>query len=117
MLTNEQKKAIEKFKKLKVGALFMKQGTGKTRAALELVNSTNTDILLIVCPYIAKENINKEVKRWGVHCQYLIVGYETISASDNTYIDILNYIKGKKHLLLQMRAYSLKMKIQKDLNG
>lgn len=108
MLTNEQKKAIEKFKKLKVGALFMKQGTGKTRAALELVNSTDTDILLIVCPYIAKENINKEVKRWGVHCQYLIVGYETISASDNTYIDILNYIKGKKTFIIADESIFIK---------
>ena len=29
-LTDKQKAALERFKKLKVGALFMLQGTGKT---------------------------------------------------------------------------------------
>ena len=36
-LTEKQKEAFERFKKLKVGALFMRQGTGKTRTALEIV--------------------------------------------------------------------------------
>jgi len=30
-LTDNQRKAFEKFSKLKVGALFLKMGTGKTR--------------------------------------------------------------------------------------
>lgn len=36
-LTEKQSEAIEKFKRLKVGALFMQMGTGKTRVALELL--------------------------------------------------------------------------------
>ena len=32
-LTTNQQDAINKFKRLKVGALFMKQGTGKTRVS------------------------------------------------------------------------------------
>lgn len=35
-LLDYQEKAVEKLKKVKVGALFMEQGTGKTITALEL---------------------------------------------------------------------------------
>lgn len=34
-LSGNQKKAIEKLEKLRVGALFMEPGTGKTRTAVE----------------------------------------------------------------------------------
>ena len=32
-----QKAAVEKLSKIKIGALYMEMGTGKTRAALELI--------------------------------------------------------------------------------
>ena len=35
-LLPHQIEAVEKLRRLKVGALFMEQGTGKTRTALEL---------------------------------------------------------------------------------
>lgn len=50
-LTEKQKNALERFKKLKVGALFMRQGTGKTRVAMELVNYNKPDYLLYLTPY------------------------------------------------------------------
>ena len=34
-MNNNQIQAFNKFSKLKVGALFMKRGTGKTRVAIE----------------------------------------------------------------------------------
>lgn len=36
---NNQELAFEKLSKLKVGALFMAMGTGKTKVALDLINS------------------------------------------------------------------------------
>ena len=36
LITNSQKEAIEKMKRLKVGALFMQMGVGKTLTALIL---------------------------------------------------------------------------------
>ena len=36
-LLPHQEEAVKKLSKLKVGALFMEQGTGKTRTALELI--------------------------------------------------------------------------------
>ena len=54
MLTENQKKAFEKFKKLKVGALFMEQGTGKTKVALELIKTTDSNLVLFFCPFFYK---------------------------------------------------------------
>ncbi len=84
----KQLEALEKFKKLKVGALFMQMGTGKTKVALDLVNYNNVDFCLIVCPFSAKENILKENKKWGINCDFKIVGYETIQASDRIYLNL-----------------------------
>lgn len=108
MLTDDQKKVIEKFKRLKVGALFMKQGTGKTRAALELVNSTDADMLIIVCPYIAKANIENEINKWGIRCKYIIIGYETLSTSDREYLSLLNKIQGQNVFIIADESIFIK---------
>ena len=38
-LKEHQIKAFEKLSKIKIGALYMDQGTGKTRTALELIKN------------------------------------------------------------------------------
>ncbi|MDV5977926.1 DEAD/DEAH box helicase [Streptococcus canis] len=91
--TNDQKSAIEKFSKLKVGALFMKQGSGKTRVALELINTTDSEFVLFVCPFSTKSNLLDEIKKWGLNREYEIVGYETISASDKEYLRVMDKLK------------------------
>ena len=50
-LSDSQQSAIDKLNKYRVGALFMEQGTGKTRTAIELVNSTDCDYVLYIAPY------------------------------------------------------------------
>ncbi|UMY67844.1 DEAD/DEAH box helicase [Streptococcus dysgalactiae subsp. equisimilis] len=91
--TNDQKSAIEKFSKLKVGALFMKQGSGKTRVALELINTTDSEFVLFVCPFSTKSNLLDEIKKWGLNREYEIVGYETVSASDKEYLRVMDKLK------------------------
>lgn len=89
-LTDQQEDAFSQFKKLRVGALFMKMGTGKTRVALELVNNSNCDFLLYLTPVSTKENIKQEIEKWGINCDYDIVGYESIASSDEIYFNVLN---------------------------
>ena len=72
-MNNNQLLAYKKFKKLKVGALFMEMGTGKTRIALELVNYNKVDLLIYVTPFSTKNNIEEEIIKWGVNCEYLII--------------------------------------------
>lgn len=88
-LTQQQKLSFDRFKELKVGALFMQMGTGKTRVAIELVNYNQPDFLLYLTPFSTINNIKAELEKWGVNCPYRVVGYETIASSDKTYLEVL----------------------------
>jgi complete genome len=93
---NNQLIAYDKFKKLKVGALFMEMGTGKTKVAIDLINYNNVDLAIFVVPFSTKENLNDEIIKWKLNCEYIIIGYETISSSDSKYLKLLNLLKNKK---------------------
>ena len=112
-LLPQQITAIERFKKFKVGALFMDMGTGKTRTALELVNYNNVDLLIYICPASAtiKDNIQTEIDKWGVNCDYKIIGYETIASSDRSYLELLNYIENKKVFIIADESAFIKNEI------
>lgn len=95
-LTNKQRTALERFKKLKVGALFMRQGTGKTRVALELVNYNKPDYLLYIAPVSTIENARVEIEKWGCCCPYDVIGYETIASSNKKYVEIHDKVEELK---------------------
>ena len=99
-LTNQQHEAFNKFSKLKVGALFMKQGTGKTRVAIELIHSTDCDFVLFLCPFSTKSNLLAEIEKWKLDRPFEIVGYETISSSDRKYLDLLSLCKEYKKIFV-----------------
>lgn len=87
----------------KVGALFMKMGTGKTRVAVELVNSVaSIDLVVWVGPLrtIAPlghniKSIKEEIAKWGgFNCENVIyIGVETIQSSDRQYLQLYNKIQ------------------------
>ena len=102
--TDSQKEAIEKLSKYKVGALFMEQGTGKTRTAIELVNSTNCDYVLYVAPYRVinpdgdVSSVIDEVNKWGgFNAPVDYLGVESLSNSDRIYLENLSRIKYYKN--------------------
>lgn len=95
MLTTNQSKAKAKLLPYKVGALFMEPGTGKSRVAIELVNSVpEVDYVLWVGPFQSIKNevdgIKPELAKWGgFNCQNVrLVGIETLQSSDRTYLQI-----------------------------
>lgn len=87
-LMPHQKAGVEKLIQLKVGALFMEQGTGKTITTLEMARlryeSGKIDFVIWLCPCSAKGNIKSEIIR---HCPaelrkiFTICGIETLSTS------------------------------------
>lgn len=112
-LTDKQKAALERFKKLKVGALFMRQGTGKTRVALELVNYNKPDYLLYIAPVSTIENARAEIEKWGCCCQYDITGYETIASSNEQYVEMHDKVEklkndGKKTFIIADESIFIK---------
>lgn len=107
-MNNNQIQAFEKFKKLRVGALFMQMGTGKTKVAIELVDYNKCDLLVYIAPYSTLKNIEKEFIKWKLKTKYILIGYETISSSDKKYLDLLNEINNKKVFIIADESIFIK---------
>lgn len=107
-MNNNQIQAFEKFKKLKVGALFLKMGTGKTRIAIELVDYNKCDLLVYIAPFSTLNNIEKEFIKWDLSTPYILIGYETIQSSDRKYLDLLNEINNKKVFIIADESIFIK---------
>ena len=107
-MNENQKEAFDKFKKLKVGALFMKMGTGKTRIAIELVDYNKCDLLVYIAPFSALKNIENEFIKWNLKTPYKLIGYETISSSDRQYLELLNQLKNKKVFIVADESIFIK---------
>jgi SNF2 family DNA or RNA helicase len=106
-LLPHQKEAVEKLVKLKVGALFMEQGTGKTITTLEIarqrIEKGKIDKVLWLCPCSAKKNIKAEIMK---HCSsdmlpyFIICGIETLSTSIRANSYLLNLVDEKRCFLV-----------------
>lgn len=90
LLTKDQEHAVEKFRRLKAGAAFMEQGTGKTRVAVELINANRDrlDRVLYLCPFSTRATVERELEKWEITVPVSVVGYETLSGSDRTYLTL-----------------------------
>lgn len=109
-LTKSQEEAVEKLARLKVGALFMACGTGKTQTAVALVNSVEgVDCLYWLCPCQVKENLLTELEKCG--CKYAphIIGIESIGCSDRIFMEELEYVQRFKKVFMVLDE-SIKIK-------
>ncbi len=101
LLVNQQK-ALAHRSEWKVGALFMKMGTGKTRVTVELVNQVaDLDLVVYVAPLRIiqpKEpnipKISDEVQKWGGFNakEVVYIGVETIGQSDRQFLQLYKKI-------------------------
>lgn len=102
-LLDNQTKALAHRQDWKVGALFMKMGTGKTRVAVELVNQIpELDLVVWVGPLRTIEPSNKniasvkdEIAKWGGFNakEVIYIGCETIGQSDRQYLQLYQKIR------------------------
>lgn len=108
-LTHQQESAIAKLQRLRVGALFMACGTGKTQTAAALVNSIDdADLLMWICPCQTKENLQEELGLCSLKYTPKIIGIESL-VSDRIYLDALETVK-KSHRSVLICDESLKIK-------
>lgn len=91
----------------------MQMGTGKTRIALELVNYNKVDLLIFICPFSAIKNIQAEFEKWGVNCEYIIAGHESISQSDKKYLEILKKVENKRCFIVADESIFIKNETSK----
>lgn len=98
-LYDHQKKAVEKLRHKKIGALYMEMGTGKTRTTLELIkirhDAGKVNAVLWLCPCSVKQNLKYDII---YHCDdkpdwIVIKGIESISSSDRLYLKLLDFVK------------------------
>lgn len=108
-LSVEQRHAISKLEKLRVGALFMEPGTGKTRTAIELINSSAADFVLWIVPFQTKQNLLDELKKWQFELPFRIEGVESLSNSDRLYLELLDELNNHKQPFMVVDE-SLKIK-------
>ena len=93
-LTQQQQAAIEHLNEWRVGALFMEPGTGKTRAAMTLVNSTPCTDCFWIGPLRTYPTIQMEMARWGgMKMPTSCWGVESLSQSDRIYMNLLNEVE------------------------
>lgn len=107
-LFDYQKRAVEKLMHVKVGALYMDMGTGKTRTALELIyrrlvaEKIAHVIWLCPCSEPVKRNLRADIKKHADVDPGLITicGIETLSTSWRTNARLMRLAREKKCYLI-----------------
>ncbi len=97
--------AVEKLNKIKIGALYMEMGTGKTRTAIELIYrrlmADKIDHVLWLCPCSVKSEIEAEIhKHVEGDLPVTIAGIESLSSSIRLNVELLNLVQSKKVYLI-----------------
>ena len=78
----------------------MKQGTGKTRVAIELANSTDATLVVFIVPHALKYNTEVEISKWKLDKPYIVETYQGIAMSDNRYMKLLEDMKPHKCMVI-----------------
>lgn len=108
----QQAEAIAKLQHYKVGALFMRPGTGKTRSAIELVEGiADAKEYYWLTPFQNKANLATELNKWAHYPhRHSIMGIETLSSSDKAYLHITELLTKYAQCAVMVVDESLKIK-------
>jgi len=107
---NNQDTAFKKLSRLKVGALFMEMGTGKTKVALDLIASKmhKVEYVLWICPCSLKDEIESERMKWQPNIEIDVVGCESIGQSDRIYMEYLKKVQDHKTFIIVDESLKIK---------
>lgn len=105
-LQNHQVRAVEKLSRIKIGALYMEMGTGKSRTAIELafsrIKKGKVNKVLWLCPCSVKPTIEAELTKHieGDTSNIIIAGIESLSSSIRLNLTLLNLVQKHKVFLI-----------------
>lgn len=106
-LYEHQIRCVDKLRKIKIGALYLEMGTGKTRTALELIKirleKGRINHVIWLCPCSVKENLRRDIiKHTDNDCKDFITicGIETLSSSIRTNAELLKLAEQKECYLI-----------------
>jgi len=116
ILLPDQIKAERHLTAWRVGALFMEAGTGKTRVAVNLVNSTDADSVFWIGPlqtiqfHPLRPTVRDEVAKWGgFRAPVVYTGIESIQASGRIYLNLREQVEAARNPFIVVDE-SLKIK-------
>lgn len=98
--------AVDKLLGIRVGALYMEMGTGKTRTALEMIqrrlDAGKLDHVLWLCPCSVRENLREDIRKHadGALAHIAIYGIESLSASLRLYDLLMRYVSAGTTMLI-----------------
>lgn len=105
-LLPHQQQAFDKLKGLKIGALYMDMGTGKTRTMLEIIklkyDAGKFDVVIWLCPCSVIQNLKDDIRyHYGsVPDFFVIKGIESIGGSAKLYLKLLKAVQQHRCLLV-----------------
>ena len=107
-LLPHQQAAVDKLRRLKVGALYMEMGTGKTRTALELIklrlDAGKIDAVLWLCPCSVKGNLLADIRRHSDLAELpgllTVCGIETLSTSVRANSELRSLVSARRVCLI-----------------
>lgn len=98
--------AVDKLIGIRVGALYMEMGTGKTRTALEIIQrrieAGKLDHVLWLCPCSVRENLREDICKHadGALGRIAIYGIESLSGSLRIYELLMRYVLSRTTMLI-----------------
>lgn len=100
-----QHDAYNKLRPIKIGALYMEMGTGKTRVALELIKNRldrgKIDNVLWLCPCSVKNDLRPNISDHADDSSLIqIHGIESLSQSNRLYFKLLTMVSNTKTFLI-----------------
>lgn len=101
-----QAAAVDKLLPIRVGALYMEMGTGKTRTALEMIrrrlDAGKLDHVLWLCPCSVRENLKEDIRKHadGALAMIAVYGIESLSGSLRLYELLLRYVTAGRTMLI-----------------
>lgn len=103
-LLKHQIEAVSKLQSVKVGALYMEMGTGKTRTAIELIHkrliADKVDSVLWLCPCAIKVSIAADIDKHCSNMPVRVEGIETLSSSVRVNSELLELVKRERVYLI-----------------
>lgn len=105
-LFDYQQAAVDKLSRLRVMALYMEMGTGKTRTMLEIIDRKiekgKADMVLWLCPCSVIHNLREEIR---FQCGEVpdcirIAGIQSVQGSDRLYLELLELVGSKRVFLV-----------------
>lgn len=100
-----QLKAVDKLIRIKIGALYMEMGTGKTRVALEMAvrryQQGKINRVIWLCPCSVKESLKRELLKHIDSIDFItICGIETLSTSVRENARLLSLVETEECFLI-----------------